>query len=79
MPIAYGPCAYNYIVTGKQGSAEHVTSPRRYAIRSFGVGLLALATVAAAGIFLRRRRHAPARLSTGRTHTHIDQLYAAGM
>ena len=53
--------------------------PKEVPIRSFGVGLLALATVAAAGIFLRRRRLAPAKVAGGRTQTQVDQLYAAGM
>jgi hypothetical protein len=44
-------------------------------IRSFGVGLLALATVAAA--VLLRRRHIVT--SAGRRGSLIDSLYAAGL
>jgi hypothetical protein len=47
-------------------------------IRSFGVGLLALATIAVAGFVLRRRRAyvAPAR---GRRDSRFDDWYAAGL
>ena len=45
------------------------------AIRSFGVGLIALATVAAAGFLLRRRQH----VTSGRRSRIIDLLYAAGL
>jgi len=48
---------------------------REAAIRSFGVGLIALATVAAAGFLLRRRQH----LTSGRRSGEIDSLYAAGL
>jgi hypothetical protein len=45
------------------------------AIRSFGVGLIALATMAAAGFLLRRRQHVIA----GRRSGEVDSLYAAGL
>jgi len=45
------------------------------AIRTIGVGLIALATVAAAGFFLRRRRH----VAAGRRSGVVDALYAAGL
>ena len=48
-------------------------------IRSFGVGLIALATFAAAGIMLRRRRYIPVRSKSGRRRPTVDKLYAAGM
>jgi hypothetical protein len=48
---------------------------REAAIRNLGVGLIALATMAAAGFFLRRRRYAVA----GRRPGVIDSLYAAGL
>ena len=47
-------------------------------IRSFGVGLLALATVAAAGILLRYRRPVVG-AKTGRFSTEVEALYAAGL
>lgn len=45
-------------------------------IRSFGVGLLALATVAAASFFLRRRVVVT---PTAGRQSAIDALYAAGL
>ena len=54
-------------------------SLREVSIRSFGVGLLALATVAAAtaaSLLLRRRR--PAAATAGRAKA-VDPLYAAGL
>ena len=48
---------------------------REAAIRSFGVGLIALATVAAAGFLFRRRQH----VVSGRRAGVIDSLYAAGL
>jgi len=46
-------------------------------IRSLGVGLVALATVAAAGFFLRRRRVFVR--GGARRVSVIDALYAAGL
>jgi hypothetical protein len=48
-------------------------------IKGFGVGLLALATFAAAGIILRYRRYVPERIKGGRKRPTVDKLYAAGM
>ncbi|NIM52146.1 MAG: hypothetical protein GTN78_08270 [Gemmatimonadales bacterium] len=46
-------------------------------IRTFGVGLIALATLAAASLLLRRRRPGVARAK--RKRTSVDPLYAAGL
>ncbi len=46
-------------------------------IRTFGVGLIALATVAAASLLL-RRRHVVAQ-GIGRETRLVDSLYAAGL
>jgi hypothetical protein len=51
-------------------------SHKEVAIRSFGVGLLALATLAAASLLL-RRRHVVA--GAGRGRSIVDTLYAAGL
>jgi hypothetical protein len=48
-------------------------------IRSFGVGILALATVAAASLLLRRRRLVPAGESIKRDRRRVDRFYAAGL
>jgi hypothetical protein len=48
---------------------------REVAIRGFGVGLLALATLAAASLLL-RRRHV---VGAGRGRSIVDTLYAAGL
>ncbi len=48
-------------------------------IRTFGVGLIAIATFAAAGFLLSRRRLIPAARSAGRQRRRLDRLYAAGM
>lgn len=47
-------------------------------IRSFGVGLIALAAFAAAGILLRRRRPALTTAGTGK-YRDIGDLYVAGL
>lgn len=47
-------------------------------IRTFGVGLIALATLAVAGFLLTRRRVLVA-TAPGRRATAIDGLYAAGL
>jgi len=45
------------------------------AIRTIGVGLIALATFAAAGLLLRRRHY----VAAGRRSGVVDALYAAGL
>jgi hypothetical protein len=55
-----------------------IHSSREARIRSFGVGLLALATVAAAGFLLRYRR-ASASARSGRKRSEVEALYAAGL
>lgn len=47
-------------------------------IRSFGVGLLAIATLAVASIVLHRARVALATI-TGGDDSAVDELYAAGL
>ncbi len=61
------------------GFSEARDHLKEVTIRGFGVGLLALATFAAAGIFLRRRRYVPVRIRGGRKQPTVDKLYAAGM
>jgi hypothetical protein len=59
-------------------SSSALTSTREASIRSFGVGLIALATVAAAGILFRYRR--PIVIARpGLRRTKVDALYAAGL
>lgn len=48
-------------------------------IRSFGVGILALATVAAASLLLRHSRLAPLGTSVRRDRRNVDRFYAAGL
>ena len=50
---------------------------REARIRTFGVGLIALATFAAASLLL-RRRHVAAQ-AIGRETRLVDSLYAAGL
>lgn len=53
---------------------------REVLIRTLGVGLIALATVAAARILLKRRRFAaPAPAKAVNDRTRVDKLYAAGL
>jgi len=49
------------------------------AIRTFGVGLLALAAVAAAGFLLRRRRPALTTAGIGSRYRDVGDLYVAGL
>ncbi|MEX0691268.1 MAG: hypothetical protein WD934_07210 [Gemmatimonadales bacterium] len=46
-------------------------------IRTFGVGLLALAALTVAGVLLRRRR--PVLVATGNREHLVDDLYSAGL
>ena len=48
-------------------------------IRGFGVGLLALAAVAAAGFLLRRRRRALTTAGFRSRHRDVGELYVAGL
>ena len=64
-----------YIVPGRRWCVMFRRLSWEVQIRSFGVGLLALATVAAA--VLLRRRHTVA--TDGRRGSLIDSLYAAGL
>ena len=48
-------------------------------IRNLGVGLFALATVAAAGLFLRRSRLEARVFGSRKRRLDVDRLYAAGM
>lgn len=48
-------------------------------IRTFGVGLLALAALAAVGLLLTRRRRPAGAAHTGRRGREFDDLYAAGL
>jgi len=48
-------------------------------IRSFGVGILALATVAAASLLLRYRGLVPSGASGRRDRRKVDRFYAAGL
>jgi hypothetical protein len=48
-------------------------------IRSFGVGLVALAAFAAAGFLLRRRRPALRAAGAGFKHRDVASLYVAGL
>ena len=53
---------------------------REALIRTLGVGLIALATVAAARMLLKRRRIvAPAPAKAVGDRTKVDKLYAAGL
>lgn len=47
-------------------------------IRTFGVGLIALAALATVGLLLRRRRPAPAGHPSRRVE-QFEELYAAGL
>ena len=47
-------------------------------IRTFGVGLLAIAALAVAGILLSRRRRPALATSTSRRNRQVDDIYAAG-
>jgi hypothetical protein len=47
-------------------------------IRGFGVGLLAIATLAVASVVLRRRR-LPMAIVPDRVKLAVDELYAAGL
>jgi hypothetical protein len=47
-------------------------------IRTFGVGLLAIAALAMAGILLSRRRRPALVASSGRRNRQMDDIYAAG-
>jgi hypothetical protein len=64
---------------GDESLSTEQTLNREVRIRSFGVGLLALAAVAAAGFLLRRRR--PAFTAAGRRSRSPDvrELYVAGL
>ncbi len=52
---------------------------REALIRTLGVGLIVLATVAAARILLKRRIVAPAPAKAVNDRTKVDKLYAAGL
>jgi len=72
-----GTCVGHYIGSGAAGIAQTQQEAR---IRNFGVGLVALATLAAAGLLLRGRRLVPIRLKRGRRREGmVDRLYAAGL
>jgi hypothetical protein len=59
-------------------SAETVVDSRREArIRHLGVGLIALATFAAAGLLIRRRHVVTT--GTGQRARLVESLYAAGL
>lgn len=47
-------------------------------IRTFGVGLLAIAALAMAGILLSRRRRPALAATTSRRERQMDDIYAAG-
>lgn len=47
-------------------------------IRTFGVGLLAIAALAMAGILLSRRRRPFLAATTPRRERQVDDIYAAG-
>jgi hypothetical protein len=47
-------------------------------IRTFGVGLLAIAALAMAGILLSRRRRPALAATTPRRQRQVDDIYAAG-
>lgn len=47
-------------------------------IRTFGVGLLAIAALAMAGILLSRRRRPALVTNRGRETRQMDDIYAAG-
>lgn len=47
-------------------------------IRTFGVGLLAIAALAMAGILLSRRRRPVLAATTPRRERQVDDIYAAG-
>jgi hypothetical protein len=47
-------------------------------IRTFGVGLLAIAALAMAGILLSRRRRPALIATSGRRTRQMDDIYAAG-
>jgi hypothetical protein len=55
------------------------TFTQEVSIRSFGVGLLALAAVAVAGLLLRRRRPALTTAGFGSRHRDVGELYVAGL
>jgi hypothetical protein len=47
-------------------------------IRTFGVGLLAIAALAMAGLLLSRRRRPAVASATSRRNRQVDDIYAAG-
>ncbi len=52
---------------------------KEVAIRSLSVGLIAIATFAAAGLLLKRRRIDPLQLKGRKNRIKRERLYAAGM
>lgn len=70
-------CAGHYIGTERSGTGDFHDSNEEARIRNFGVGIIAIATIAVAGLFFKRRRDVPTVL-TGRDQA-VDQLYAAGL
>ena len=70
-------CAVQYIGAERSGFEKHHDSNKEASIRNFSVGFLAIATLAVAGFFVRRRR-VVVPILTGRDET-VEELYAAGL
>jgi hypothetical protein len=73
IPARHASCGPDYLERGCLRTLEPGGT-----IRSFGVGLLALAAVAAAGYLLRRRTPTPAP-AANRRYRDVDDFYEAGM
>jgi hypothetical protein len=71
------PCAVHYIGVERSGFQRVHDSGKEAAIRNFGVGIIAIATIAFAGLFFRRRRATVPTLAN--PDETVDELYAAGL
>jgi hypothetical protein len=70
------PLACRAIIHERKFALDH--RHKEAPIRTFGVGLLAIAALAMAGILLSRRRRPALIANSGRRNRQMDDIYAAG-